>query len=84
MFFFENAKKKQPLICRKMKALCMQLTISHLNEHLYFPYLTPENAVFGFSDISDKDYSIVNQLLLLFKYYIYNATNRKHLSLKLQ
>ena len=45
--------------------------------------LSPENAVFGFSDISDKDYSIVNQLLLLFKYYIYNAANRKHLSLKL-
>ena len=34
---------------------------------------------FGFLDISNKDYLIVNQLLLLFKYYIHSARDRKHL-----
>ena len=56
----------------------MQLT-SHLNRHLNLPYLTPQSAFFGFLDISNKDYLIVTHLLLLFKYYIYNARNRKHL-----
>ena len=64
--------------CRKTKALWTQLT-SHLNRHLNLPYLTPQNAIFGFLDISNKDYLIVNHLLLLFKYYIYNARDRKHL-----
>ena len=37
---------------------------------------------FGFLDISNKDYLIVNHLLLLFKYYVYNARERKHLVLE--
>ena len=56
--------------CRKTQALWTQLT-SHLNRHLNLPYLTPQ--IFGFLDISNKDYLIVNHVLLLFKYYIYNA-----------
>ena len=59
-------------ICRKTQVLWTQLT-SHLNRHLNLPYLTPQSAIFGFLDISNKDYLIVNHLLLLFKYYIYNA-----------
>ena len=65
-------------ICRKTQALWMQLT-SRLNRHLSFPHLTPQSAIFGFLNISDKDNLIVNHLLLLFKYYIYNARDQKHL-----
>ena len=65
-------------ICRKTQALWMQLA-SHLNRHLNLLHLTPQTAIFGFVDISNKDYLIVNHLLLLFKYYIHNARDRKHL-----
>ena len=65
-------------ICRKTQALWTQLT-SHLNRHPNLPYLTPQSAIFGFLDISNKDYLTVNYLLLLFKYYIYNTRDRKHL-----
>ena len=54
-------------ICRTTQVLRMQLTI-HLNIHLNLPHLTPQSAIFGFLDISDKDYLIVNYLLQLFKY----------------
>ena len=52
---------------------------SHLNGHLNLPHLTPQRAIFDFLDISNKDYLIVNHLLLLFKYYIPNARDRKYL-----
>ena len=64
--------------CRKTQALWTQLT-SHLNRHINLPHLTPRSAIFSFVDISDKDYLIVNHLLLLFKNCIYNARDRKHL-----
>ena len=50
-----------------------------MNRHLKLPHLTPRSVIFGFLDISNKDYLIVNHLLLLFKYCIYNANDRKHL-----
>ena len=59
-------------ICRKTQASCTQLT-SHLNGKLNLPHLTPQSAIFGFLNISNKDYVIVNHLLLLLKYYIDNA-----------
>ena len=61
-----------------MQALWTNLT-SNLNRHLNFPHLTPQSAIFSFLDISNKDYLIVNHLLLLFQYYIYNARDQKHL-----
>ena len=51
----------------------MQLT-SHLNRELNLPHLIPQSAIFGFLDISNKNFLIVNHLLLLFKYYIYKET----------
>ena len=65
-------------ICRKTQALWTQLT-SHLNRLLNIPHLALPSAIFGFLDISSKDYLIANLLLLLFKYYIYNARDQKHL-----
>ena len=65
-------------ICGKTQALWTQL-ISHLNRHLNLSHLTPQSAIFVFLDISNKNYLIVNHLLLLFKYYIYNARDREDL-----
>ena len=65
-------------ICRKTQALWTQLT-SYLNRHFNVPHVTLQSAIFGFLYISIKDYLIVNHLLLLFKYCIYNARDRKHL-----
>ena len=59
--------------CWKTKTLWSQL-ISHLNDTFNLSHLTARSAILGFLDISGiKDYSIINHLLLLFKYYIYNA-----------
>ena len=58
-------------ICKKI--LWMQLT-SHLKRDLNLPHLIPQSAIFGFLDISNKNFLIVNHLLLLFKYYIYKET----------
>ena len=65
-------------ICRKTQALWTQIT-SHLNRHLNLLYLTPQSAIFGCLDISNKDCLIVNHLLLPVKYYIYDARDQKHL-----
>ena len=51
---------------------------SHLNRHPNHLHLTPQSDIFDFLDISNKDYLIVNHMLLLFKYYIYNSRDRKH------
>ena len=51
----------------------------HLKRHLNLPHFTPQSVIFGFLDVSNKDYLIVNHLLLLFKYYIYSARERKDL-----
>ena len=50
-----------------------------MNRKLNLPHLTPQSAIFGFLGTSNKDYLIVNHLLLLFKYYIYNARDQKRL-----
>ena len=65
-------------ICRKTQALWSQFS-SHLNRHLNLPHITPKSVIFGFLDISSKDFFTANHLLLLFKYYIYNTRDRKHL-----
>ena len=65
-------------ICRKTQVLWTQL-IFHLKGHLNLQHLTPRSAFFGFLDNSDKDYLMVKHFLLLFKYYIYNATDLKYL-----
>ena len=41
-------------ICRKTQAFWAQLT-SHLKRHLNLPHLTPQSAILGFLNISDKD-----------------------------
>ena len=55
-------------------------SLSVLENQLNLPHLIPQSAIFGFIDISNEDYLIANYLLLLLKYFIYNAKNRKHLT----
>ena len=56
----------------------MPLT-NHLNRNLNLPHLIPQSVTFSFLDISNKDYLIVNHFLRLFKYYIYNTRDPKHI-----
>ena len=37
------------------------------------PVLNPQSAIFGFTDMLDHYYLLVNHLILIFKYNIYNS-----------
>ena len=60
----------------------------HLWNHIYLcvsgkialPALTPQSAIFGFTDVLDQNYIIVNQLLLIFKYNVFNSRANNTLS----
>ena len=65
-----------------MQALWTQLT-SHLNGHFNLTHLTPESAIFGFLDISNKGYLNVNHLLLRDQKHLLFETimkNKKNIS----
>ena len=61
-----------------MQALWMELT-NRLKGLLNCPHITPQSVIYGFLGISNKDYLIVNYLLLLSKYYIYSPRDEKYL-----
>ena len=42
----------------------------HLSEKVALPVLNPQSAIFGFTDVSDHNFILVNHLLLIFKYSI--------------
>ena len=44
------------------------------------PVLNPQSAIFGFTDVLDHNYLLVNHLLLIFKYNIYNSRVNNTLS----
>ena len=79
MLFCKSGKEKGTInlfhICRKTQVLWTQLT-SHLNGHFNLPYLIPQSAIFGFLNISNQGFLVVNHLLVLFKYSIKNARDR--------
>ena len=64
-------------ICKN--ASILDAVTSHVNRHLNLLHRTPQSVIFGFFNISNKIYLIGNHLLILFKSYIYNARNQKHL-----
>ena len=57
--------------CTYAQNLWNQLRL-YLSEKGALPVLNPQSAVFGFTDVSDYTYLLVNHLLLIFKYNIYN------------
>ena len=57
--------------CSKANNLWVDLK-SFLENRIPLPSLTPQSAIFGFIDVFDNKL-ILNHLLLIFKYYLYNA-----------
>ena len=51
------------------------------NETLSFPSLTPQSAILGHIDLSD-DYLLINHIILIYKFYIYNSRNRGYLNIE--
>ena len=51
-----------------------------LSDSLTVPSLTPQSAIFGFIDIENQNYIIINHLHLIFKYNIYKSRTYKSLN----
>ena len=47
--------------------------IFDLSEKVALPVLNPQSAIFGFTDVLDHNFLLVNHSLLIFKYNIYNS-----------
>jgi len=45
------------------------------------PSLSPQCAIFGFNDLQ-QDFKIINHLLLIFKFYVYQSRNEKQLNFR--
>ena len=52
----------------------------HLSGKVALLVLNPQSAIFGFNDVLDDNYLLVNYLLLIFKYNIYNSRVNNTLS----
>ena len=61
--------------CAKIKRLWDQLKEFISNKTLSFPSLTPPSAILGHIDLSDN-YLLINHLILINRFYIYNSRNR--------
>ena len=67
--------------CTKAKFLWDQLKEFIPNETLSFPSLTPQSAILGHIDLSDK-YLLINHLILIYKFYIYDSRNRDYFNIE--
>ena len=61
--------------CIKTKLLWDQLKDFISNKTLSFSSLTPQSASVGHMNLSD-DYLLINDIILINKFYIYNSRNR--------
>ena len=66
--------------CTKTKLLWDQLKEFISNETLSISSLTPQSAILGHIDLSD-DYLLINNLILIYRFYIYNSGNRGYLNI---
>ena len=48
--------------------------------NLDLPFLTPQSAILDFTDSQPENFIIINNLRLIFKYYIFKSKSNKHLS----
>ena len=55
--------------CTYEQNLWNQLRL-YISEKVALPVLNPQSAIFGFTDVLDQNYLLVNHLLLIFKYNI--------------
>ena len=65
----------------KIKLLWSQLKAFISNETLSIPSLSPQSAILGHIELSD-DYLLINHLILIYKFYIYNSRNRGYLNIE--
>ena len=65
--------------CTFAQNLWNQLRLYH-SEKVALPVSNPHSAIFGFTDVLDRNYFLVNHLLLIFKYNVYNARINNTLS----
>ena len=59
--------------CIKTKLLWDQLK-EFMSNKTSFPSLTQQSAILGHIDLSD-DYLLINHLILIYKFYVYNSRN---------
>ena len=52
----------------------------YLSEKVALRFLNPQSVIFNFIDVLDHNYLLVNHLLLIFKYNIYNSRVNNTLS----
>ena len=65
--------------CHLTQSLWNQLRGVFVNK-LDIPLTTPQSAIFGFLDIKNENYLIINHLLLIYKFYLYKARDSGKLS----
>ena len=61
-------------ICNKTQRLWETLQWQFRN-HIQFPLITPQSAVFGFFEIDHGKNVLMNNILLIFKYFVYTSRN---------
>ena len=66
--------------CNSTKSLWLQLN-RRFHSDLKFPELTPQAAIVGIFNDSVSNIHLVNDILLLFKLYIYNSQNKHRLNI---
>ena len=66
------------------KCIYTQHLLNHLQLYISgkigLPGLTPQTVIFGITDVLDQNYIIVNHLLLIFNYNVYNSRVNNTLS----
>ena len=65
--------------CTYAQNLWNQLRL-HLSEKVTLPILNPQSAIIGFTDVLDHNYILVNHILLILKYNVYNSRVNNTLS----
>ena len=65
--------------CTYTQNLWNQLWL-YISEKVALPVLNPQSAIFSFTDVLDHNYLLVNHLLFIFKYNIYNSRVENTLS----
>ena len=79
LFEFNKINSPECSFCKCEEGTTIHLFHDFRKTQAIWTQLTSHLTIFGFLDISNKDYLIVNRLLLLFSNCIYNVRDRKHL-----
>ena len=84
---FCNIEDETPLHlfygCLKTQDLWKELQ-DYLKQDIVLPHLIPQSAIFGFLDIQQKEYILINHLLIIFKFYVYSTSRKEKKKMSLQ